>query len=360
MNEPRDRASPSPPPRPKRADWFLLGIFAAVLLAWLFPEPGAKGGALRPELTNKLGVALIFFLHGLLLSFAALRAGTLLWRLHLVVQVSSFVVCPLLGLAALRLIGDALDPSLSLGIFYLCALPSTVSSSVAMTAAARGNVAAAVFNATLSSVLGVFLTPLWMGAAVGATGAALPLGGVVLDLVLWLLLPLAVGQLARPLLGAFAARHKPKISVVDRLTILLLVYTAFCDSVKSGVWLGSGVSALIVTLVFSVLLLGLLLVAVNAVCQLLGFSTEDRIAAVFCGSKKTLASGVPMARLMFAGHAGLSLILLPIMIYHQLQLLVCGWLAGRFAARDTALAADGGGDVLTAKAPRTPRTPSQK
>jgi sodium/bile acid cotransporter 7 len=337
MNEPFVRAASAPPrAKPKRADWFLFGIVAAVGLAWLFPGPGAKGGALHPELTNKLGIALIFFLHGLLLSFAALRAGTLLWRLHLIVQLSTFVVCPLLGLATLALIGDALDPSLSLGVFYLCALPSTVSSSVAMTAAARGNVAAAVFNATLSSVLGVFLTPLWMGVVVGATGAALPLGSVVLDLVIWLMLPLAVGQLSRPLLGAFAARHKPKINVIDRATILLLVYTAFCDSVKSGVWLGSGLSALLVTFGFSVLLLGLLLVLVNAVCQLLGFSTEDRIAAVFCGSKKTLASGVPMARLMFAGHSGLGLILLPIMIYHQIQLLVCGWLAGRFAAREHA------------------------
>lgn len=317
-------------------DWFLLGMVGATLLAWLFPDPGAKGGVLLPELSNRLGVALIFLLHGLLLSFAALRAGTLLWRLHLVVQLSTYLVCPLCGLAALALLGGALDPSLSLGIFYLCALPSTVSSSVAMTAAARGNVPAAVFNATFSSVLGVFLTPLWVGLVMGASGAALPLGRVVLDLCLWLLLPLAVGQLLRPVAGAWALRHKAKIGVVDRCTILLLVYTSFCDSVKSGVWLGSGVGPLLATLAFCAALLVLLLVAVNAVCKALGFSVEDRIAAVFCGSKKTLASGVPMARLMFMGQPGLSLILLPIMIYHPLQLIVCGWLAGRLAGRGSA------------------------
>jgi solute carrier family 10 (sodium/bile acid cotransporter), member 7 len=326
--------SEKPPPKKKKAlDWFLLGMIAATLLAWLFPDPGAKGGALHPELLNKLGVALIFFLHGLLLSFAALRAGTLLWRLHLVVQLSTFALCPLIGLATIALLDGVLDPSLTLGVFYLCALPSTVSSSVAMTAAARGNVPAAVFNATLSSVLGVFLTPLWVGLVMGASGASLPLGRVVLDLVLWLILPLVVGQAVRPWLGAFAARHKPKINVIDRLTILLLVYTSFCDSVKSGVWLGSGGGALLATALYAVLLLTVLLVTVNAVCKLLGFSTEDRIAAVFCGSKKTLASGVPMARLMFAGHPGLSLILLPIMIYHPLQLVVCGWIASRHAAR---------------------------
>jgi sodium/bile acid cotransporter 7 len=314
-------------------DWFLLGMVAATLLAWLLPDPGARGGVLHPELLNKLGVALIFFLHGLLLSFAALRAGTLLWRLHLVVQLSTYVVCPLCGLAALALLGAHLDPSLSLGIFYLCALPSTVSSSVAMTAAARGNVPAAVFNATFSSVLGVFVTPLWVGLVMGASGAGLPLGSVVLDLCVWLLLPLALGQLFRPICGAWALRHKPKINIVDRCTILLLVYTSFCDSVKSGVWLGSGLGPLLATLAFCCVLLALLLAAVNAVCKRLGFSTEDRIAAVLCGSKKTLASGVPMARLMFADQPGLSLILLPIMIYHPLQLVVCGWLAGRLAAR---------------------------
>jgi sodium/bile acid cotransporter 7 len=317
----------------KRIDWFLLGMVAVTALAWLFPEPGAKGGSLHPELANKVGVALIFFLHGLLLSFAALRAGTLLWRLHLVVQLSTFLICPLIGLATLALIGSSLDPTLGLGIFYLCALPSTVSSSVAMTATARGNVAAAVFNASLSSVLGVFLTPLWVGVYMGTSGASLPLGRVVLDLTLWLLLPLALGQLARPALGAFAVRHKRKVNVVDRATILLLVYTSFCDSVASGVWRGSAAGALSVAVAFSALLLGALLLGVDGVARRIGFSTEDRIATVFCGSKKTLASGVPMARLMFAGNPGLGLILLPIMIYHPLQLVVCGWLAGRFAAR---------------------------
>ena len=317
----------------KRVDWFLLGMVAATLLAWLLPGPGAKGGALHPELANKLGVALIFFLHGLLLSFATLRAGTLLWRVHLVVQLSTFLLCPLIGFVVLALLGDALEPNLALGIFYLCALPSTVSSSVAMTAVARGNVGAAVFNATLSSLLGVFLTPLWIGLRMGASGASLPLGRVILDLMLWLLLPLALGQLARPLLGAFAARHKRRIHIIDRATILLLVYTSFCDSVVSGVWLGSGATTLLAAGAFAVVLLAVLLVVVNALARRIGFRVEDRIATVFCGSKKTLASGVPMARLMFAGHPGLSLILLPLMIYHPLQLVVCGWLAGRFAAR---------------------------
>jgi sodium/bile acid cotransporter 7 len=302
-------------------------------LAFAFPAPGARGGALHAEVLNKVGVALIFFLHGAALSLAALGAGTLRVRLHLVVQGTTFVVFPLLGLLLVRALGPRLPAALSLGLFYLCALPSTVSSSVALTAAARGNVAAAVFNATLSSLLGVFATPLWVGLLLKTAGQSLPLGEVVLDLLTWLVLPLALGQLSRPLLAGFVERHRPRIAVLDRLTILLLVYTSFCDSVKSGVWSNSGPGPVLLTLVVSGALLGLVLKAVGLVCDALEFSGEDRIAAVFCASKKTLASGVPMAQLMFGAHPGLGLILLPIMIYHPLQLVVCGWLASRWAER---------------------------
>src|SRR3954471_22574134 len=176
-----------------KPDWFLIGMIAATVLAWAFPSPGAAGGWLHPELLTKAGIALIFFLHGVALSFAALKAGALNWRLHLLVQTCTFVLFPLLGLAVMWALGDHVAPDLRLGFFYLCALPSTVSSSVALTAAARGNVPAAVFNATLSSLIGVAITPLWVGWYAGASGQALPLGEVVIDLVKWLLLPLAAG-----------------------------------------------------------------------------------------------------------------------------------------------------------------------
>lgn len=321
-------------PRPKirwKFDWFLTGMVVAVALAWLVPDPGAEGGSLHPELLTKAGVALIFFLHGLALSFAALKAGALRWPLHLVVQGCTFLLFPLLGIALLWPIGGRMDPDLRLGFFYLCALPSTVSSSVAMTAAARGNVAAAVFNATLSSLIGVIATPLWIGWMVQeGTGRSMPLGNVILDLVLWLVLPLVAGQLARPWLGTWAGRHKKGINVVDRLTILLLVYTSFCDSVKWGVWSNHGWSIVIATLAGTALLFFLAFGIVSAACDALGFSREDRIAAVFCGSKKTLASGVPMAQLIFGSTPSLGLILLPIMIYHPLQLVICSVLAGRW------------------------------
>jgi sodium/bile acid cotransporter 7 len=308
-------------------------MLGAVALAWLFPEPGARGGVLHPEIANKAGVALIFFLHGASLSFEGLKSGTLNFRLHLVVQLSTFVLLPLLGLIAYFATTGVLRPDLRLGIFYLCALPSTVSSSVALTAAARGNVAGALFNATASSLLGVFLTPLWLGLLLGSVGRSLPIGPVIGDLLLWLVLPLAMGQLARPWLGGFVRRHQVAVAVIDRVTILLLVYTSFCDSVQGGVWSNQSLFALVFTLGLSLLLLGVAMGSVGFASGRLGLSRSDRIAAVLCGSKKSLATGVPMAHLMFGAHAGLGLILLPIMIYHPLQLLVGGWLAGRWGTR---------------------------
>ena len=318
-----------------KLDWFLIGMIAATVLAWAAPGPGAAGGWLHPELLTKAGVALIFFLHGVALSFGAMRAGVLNWRLHALVQSFTFLIFPLIGLALMAALHGRVAPELQLGVFYLCALPSTVSSSVAMTATARGNVAGAVFNATLSSLIGIFLTPLWVAFVMKTSGQSVPLGPVILDLLRWLVLPLAVGQALHPWLGAAAARHKAKISLVDRGTILLLVYTSFCDSFKQGVWSGHGTGQVVLVSLVCAALFAVVMVLTAKSARALGFSREDKLAAIFCGSKKTLASGVPMAKLIFGAHPGLGLILLPIMIYHPLQLIVCGVLAQRWGREAT-------------------------
>lgn len=318
----------------RRVDWFLLALILVSVLAFVWPEPGSRGGALHPELANKLGVALIFLLHGASLSLAALRAGLLQVRMHLLIQAVTFVAFPLLGLLLLALIPSAItSPELRLGVFFLCALPSTVSSSVTLTAAAHGNVPVAVFNATLSSLIGVVLTPFWVGLRLSTSGASLPLGPVILDLCLWLVLPFLLGQCARPWVGEFVSRHRRTLSLLDRATILLLVYTSFCDSVVGHVWTAQSPTALAVTFALCAILLAIALLGSSALGRTLGFRIEDRIALMFCGSKKTLASGVPMARVMFGATPSLGVILLPILIYHPLQLIVCGWLASRFARR---------------------------
>lgn len=306
-------------------------MILATLLAWWVPAPGAAGGWLHPELLTKGGVALIFFLHGVALSFAALKAGALNWRLHLLVQGSTFLLFPLFGFVSMWGLAGHVPAGLTLGFFYLCALPSTVSSSVALTAAARGNVAGAVFNATLSSLLGVVLTPLWVGAILRTTGQSVALGPVIVDLLCWLVLPLVLGQLARPWLATWAQRHKARINVADRATILVLVYTSFCDSFRQGVWSGNGLSNLLLVIVGTGAIFTVAMLVTGWTARALGFSREDRIAAMFCGSKKTLASGVPMAKLIFGAHPAIGLILLPIMVYHPLQLLICSFMAEQWA-----------------------------
>ena len=318
-------------------DWFLKGMLVAVGLAFLWPAPGAHGSFLHPELLNKIGIALIFFLNGLGLSLMALRDGALRWKVHLLIQISTFLIFPLLGWGLIKLTGGWMSVDLQTGFFFLCALPSTVSSSVALTVAARGNVPVAVFNATLSSLIGVILTPLWMAWILGHSGANLAVVPVIMDLLLWLVLPLVLGQLIRPLLSVWAMRNRSKIQVVDRLTILTLIYTSFSDSVQQGIWSHYGSIVLLETIVGTSVLFLTALLLIRALSNLLGFSTEDRIATIFCGSKKTLASGIPMAHLIFGANPALGLILMPIMIYHPLQLAVGGMLAQNWHNRKDVL-----------------------
>jgi sodium/bile acid cotransporter 7 len=321
-----------------KIDWFLVGMVIAVGLAWLFPAPGARGGWMQPELVTSLGVALIFFLNGVSLSFASLQEGVMKWKIHVVVQGAVFLLFPLIGLGLMAATRGWLPDDLRLGLFYLCASPSTVSSSVALTAAAAGNVPAAIFNATISSLLGVVLTPLWMTLVMQPTGSnsaggTLPFGEVIVELLFWLVLPLVLGQLCRPLLGGWVARHRRFVGMVDRGTILLLIYTSFCDSMVLGIWTKHGLSIVMATAVISLALFYAVFYTLSAVCWGLNFNREDWIATVFCGSKKSMATAVPMAQLMFGASPALGLILLPIMIYHPLQLVICGLLATRWRAR---------------------------
>lgn len=319
-------------------DWFLWGMVLAVALAWLFPGPGAPGGWMQPHLLTKGGVALVFFLHGLSLSLESIRQGAMQWKLHAVIQGMTFALFPLIGLGLLSAPLPGLGPELKIGFFFLCALPSTVSSSVAMTALARGNVPVAVFNATLSSLIGIVLTPLWLRLAaesMSSNGAMMPFGEVLVDLVCWLLLPLVLGQLLRPVLGAWALRHKAIVGKVDRVMILLLVYTSFCDSVRRGVWDLFGIGTMVSVAVLCLLLFCTVFAFAAGACRVLGIERQDRSAVIFCGSKKSLAQGVPMAQLIFAGNPALGVILVPMMLYHPLQLVIGGVLASRWGSRST-------------------------
>lgn len=316
-------------------DWFLMGMVGAVVLATLFPDFGRTGGTMRADIAADIGIFLVFLFHGIGLSTDSLKQGVSRWKLHLMVQTMTFVIFPILWLVFNGAFSGIIPPYLMLGFLYLCALPSTISSSVAMTAIGKGNVPGAIFNATLSSLLGIFLTPLIISLAMqgGAGAEGLSLVDAMVKIAKLLLLPFVLGQVLRRFIGGWFARYKKYINNFDKGVILMLVYASFCDSVKAGLWTNYGLSTIALTMLGAGVILAVVLCITTFSAKRLGFDKEDEIAAVFCGSKKTLASGVPMAKLLFGLHPGLGLIVLPIMFYHQLQLFGCSILADRYARR---------------------------
>jgi sodium/bile acid cotransporter 7 len=311
-------------------DTYTILLMVMVLLATAFPAAGQAAVALGHVTT--LAIGLLFFLHGAKLSREALVAGLTHWRLHLLVLASTFVMFPLLGLALKPVAMALLTPELYLGILFLCALPSTVQSSIAFTAMARGNVAAAVCSASASNFIGIFLTPLLVSVLVVRGAGSGSAFDSIVSIVEQLLLPFLAGQFLRPRIGAWVDRHKPLLRWVDQGSILLVVYAAFSDSVIEGLWQKLSVPALVALAAVSCTMLAIALVLATVVSRKLGFNKEDEIAIVFCGSKKSLASGVPMAKVLFP-HGALGTIILPLMLFHQIQLMVCAILAQRFARR---------------------------
>ncbi len=310
-------------------DRFTCALLLMVLAASVMPARGA--GVPVFDWLTRIAIALLFFLHGAKLSRQAVVAGLLHWRLHVVVLASTFVVFPILGLALRPLLQPLVTPSLYLGVLFLCAVPSTVQSSIAFTSMARGNVSAAVCAASASSLLGIAFTPLLAGIMLGAKEGGMSPDQVA-DIVLLLLVPFVAGQVAQRWIGGWVQRHGVLVRGVDQGSILLVVYTAFSASVLQGLWHEVPWPVLGGLLVVSVVLLALILFLTSFAARRLGFDKEDEITIVFCGSKKSLASGVPMAQVMFAGHP-LGVIVLPLMLFHQIQLMVCAVIARRYARR---------------------------
>jgi solute carrier family 10 (sodium/bile acid cotransporter), member 7 len=314
-------------------DGFLAALLCALLLGLVYPAPGASGGLLHMPSVTKYGIALMFFLHGAALSPDSLIGGAKNWRLHLPVQLTTFALFPVLGVMVVEVVRRILPQGLLAGYFYLCALSSTTSSSVALTALARGNIAGALFNATLSGLLGMVITPVLMGILAHTSGQTLLAGQAIVDILVKLLLPFVLGQMARPLVLSLITRYQRWLSTCDRAVIVLIVYSSFCDSTLAGVWSRHGIG--VITLVVAITAL-LLLAAVGIslrASRALKLSREDEIAGLFCGVTKSLVNGIPIARVLFAGDPAIGLIVLPVMVYHPMQLILCTWLARRYAAQ---------------------------
>jgi len=311
-------------------DNFTLVLIAVLLTATVLPAHDR--GAVVFERITDLAIALLFFMHGAKLSRQAIIAGAMHWRLHLLVFACTFVMFPLIGWALKPLLVPLLGLPLYIGVFYLCTLPGTVQSAIAFTSMARGNVPAAVCSASASSLIGIVLTPLLLhlqlkhGAAAGSTLEA------IVHISVQLLLPFVAGHLMRPWIGGWIDRNRGWLVKVDQSSILLVVYTAFSASVIGGLWQTVPPATLVALGLVCCALLALVLCATSWLARSLGFGKEDEITIVFCGSKKSLATGVPMAQVLFGG-AAIGPALLPLILFHQIQLMVCAVLAQRYGRR---------------------------
>ena len=312
-----------------RIDPYILAILATVGVASLLPARGEAADIVG--WATKIGVALVFFLHGAKLSPQAVAAGSGHWRLHLTVLRSTFALFPLAGLAFAQLPDWILPAALAPGLIYLACLPSTIQSQVGFTAIANGNVAAAVCGASASNILGVAVTPLLVGLLLSAQGGGLSWGSVP-AILLQLLAPFIAGQLLRRWIGGFIERHKKAASLVDRGSILLVVYNAFSEAVVEGIWRQVSIPGLLRLSACCLVLMALAMVWAVWISRRLGFSKADEPAVLFGASNKSLAAGAPMAAVLFPA-ATVGFVLLPVMLYHQFQLMACAAIAGRYAKR---------------------------
>lgn len=385
-------------------DGFILSLFGAIFLAWLYPDFGARDGVFSLSTAANVGVSLIFFFYGLRLNWEKIRSGLANVKTHLVVMASTFLLFPLLILATMSVCGTfptradvaALEAKASgpgggfaaiaevgetgedgevgeignvgesaqnvqnsetgasgetgeptstarnadrrvvstgiwLGIFFLAALPSTVSSSVVMTNIARGNVPAAIFDASFSTLLGVFITPLWMRIFVDAETGGRGFGVVLLSLTAQAILPIILGVLANRRWGEFSRRNEKRLRKFDQATIVLIVYTSFCNSFAEKMFDGLSGGTLLGLSLGMVALFFVVFGIVYVVCRALRFSREDAVATLFCGSKKSLVHGVATSRVILSAPNMAGILILPTMIYHALQLIIVSVIAQRFA-----------------------------
>ncbi len=310
-------------------DGFVLALLGMILLAYLWPQGGITEGTFSLSSLANYGVSLIFFFYGLRLSKQKLQQGLGNWKLHILVQASTFILFPLLVFPLQMLVPDEQWHVLWIGTFFLASLPSTVSSSVVMVSMAEGNIPAAIFNASISSIIGVFITPLWMELILSGSSQNIELGSIMGKLVLQVLLPVVVGILLNPKWGHIAEKYKKQLKYFDQTIILIIIYTAFCESFEKKMFDNLTLPELLLLGVAMLLLFFIVYGITNMLCSILHFNRKDRITVVFCGSKKSLVHGTVMSRVLFTNNTATGLLLLPLMMYHALQLIVVSIIAKR-------------------------------
>ncbi|MVO11020.1 bile acid:sodium symporter [Flavobacterium sp. TP390] len=310
-----------------KVDKFLLAILGTVLLAYFFPQFGSKNSPIPLSLIGSIGVALIFFFYGLKLHSDKIKSGLKNWKLHLLVQLSTFLLFPIIVLVAKPFLVSEEQELIWLAFLFLAALPSTVSSSVVMVSIANGNIPAAIFNASISGLIGILITPLWMGLFLQQNEVAFDLGSIYIKLSTEILLPVFLGILLQRFLGKYVAQCNKQLTLFDKSIILLIIYKSFSESFEEKVFASVSLIDLTYLFIFDLLLFILIYGCIGFVSKKLQFSKEDQITAQFCGTKKSLVHGTVFSKILFPSNVATGIILLPLMLFHAMQIFIISFIA---------------------------------
>lgn len=310
-----------------KVDNFILAIIIVVTFAYFFPQFGSKNSFIPIDKISSIGVSMIFFFYGLKLSHEKLKHGLKNWRLHLVIQLSTFLLFPLLIIAFYPFVKTEESKMIWIGFLFLAALPSTVSSSVVMVSLAKGNVPAAIFNASISGLIGVFITPLWMGLFLKQTSTDFQLGTIYLKLFTEILLPVVLGIILQKYLGKLAQQYNNYLTTFDKSVILLIIYKSFAVSFEEGIFKTVKFQELIFIAVLVLILFYLVYFLTKYVAKKLGFNRDDTVTAQFCGTKKSLVHGTVFSKIVIPSSLPIGIILLPLMLFHAFQLFIISIIA---------------------------------
>ncbi|PKQ68503.1 hypothetical protein BZG01_04640 [Labilibaculum manganireducens] len=314
-----------------KIDKFVLSIIAVISIAYIFPDWGTRESKIPIDTISAIGISLIFFFYGLKLSPTKLKEGIKNWKLHLLIQSSTFLIFPLLILVFRPFIQNEEQKIIWLAFFFLAALPSTVSSSVVMVSIAKGNIPAAIFNASISGIIGVVITPLWMGLFVQSAQTDFNFTDIYLKLIVQIILPVIMGVLLQRFFGEFAQKHNKHLTLFDKSIILLIIYKSFAASFEENIFSSVSIWDLLLLIIAVLLLFCLMFFFTGFLSKEMEFNTEDQITAQFCGTKKSLVHGTVFSKIIFGNIASIGIILLPLMLFHALQLLIISIVASKMS-----------------------------
>ena len=317
-----------------KIDKFVLSIIAVISIAYFFPNWGTQNSKVPIDTISAIGISLIFFFYGLKLSPQKLKAGIKNWKLHLLVQSSTFLIFPLLILIFRPFIQNQEQEIIWLAFFFLAAIPSTVSSSVVMVSIAKGNIPSAIFNASISGIIGVVLTPLWMGLFVQSAQADFDFADIYIKLIVQIILPVVLGVLLQQFFGEFAQKHNKHLTLFDKSVILLIIYKSFAASFEENIFSSISILDLLFLFVTVLILFFTMFFLTGFLSKKLKFNTEDQITAQFCGTKKSLVHGTVFSKIIFGNMASIGIILLPLMLFHALQLLIISIVASKMSTKN--------------------------